>query len=190
MYGMGGSFWAVMCKKRLPVQRIPAAGETGELLDMIVTVGPFAFPTDFVVPEMEEHKSTTLILGRHFLATGRTLIDVQKGEVTLRVNEDEFKLNAVKAIQHPDTPKDCMKVDLIDSLVEEINMAESLESELENIFKDVPPDIEDSEELKEPLKFPQGEEKPHKLELKLVPPSLKYAFLGEGDTFQIGRAHV
>ncbi|XLU18238.1 hypothetical protein S245_054304 [Arachis hypogaea] len=134
---------------------------------------------------MEEHKSATLILGRPFLATGRTLIDVQQGEITLRVNEDKFKLNAVKAMQHPDTSKDFMKVDLIDSLVEEINMAESLESELEDIFKDVQPDLEDSEELKEPLKFPQEEEKPPKLELKPLPPSLKYVFLGEGDPFLV-----
>ena len=93
---------------------------------MIVKVGPFAFPTDFVVLEMEEHKSATLILGRPFLATGRTLIHVQKGEITLRVNEDEFKLNAVKAMQHPDTSKDCISADIIDSLVEEVNMTEGL----------------------------------------------------------------
>ncbi|KAL4315591.1 hypothetical protein AHAS_Ahas15G0200400 [Arachis hypogaea] len=158
---------------------------SGVIEDMIVRVGPFAFPTDFVVLEIEEHKSATLILGRPFLATGRTLIDVQKGEVTLRVNEDEFKLNVVKAMQHLDTPKDCMKVDLIDSLVEEINMATSLESELEDIFKDVQPDLGDSEELKEPLEIPQEEEKPPKPELKPLPPSLKYAFLGEGDTFPV-----
>ena len=103
---------------------------------------------------MEEHKSATLILGRPFLATGRTLIDVQKGEVTLRVNEEEFKLNVVKAMQHPDTPNDCMSVDIIDSLVREVNMAKSLESELEDIFKDVQPDLEESEEIKEPLKIP------------------------------------
>ncbi|KAL1317482.1 hypothetical protein AAHE18_15G136800 [Arachis hypogaea] len=158
---------------------------SGVIEDMIIRVGPFAFPTDFVVLEMEEHKSATLILGRPFLATGRTLIDVQKGEVTLRVNEDEFKLNAIKAMQHPDTLKDCMRVDLIDSLVEEVNMAESLESELENIFKDVQPDLEGSEELKEPLRLPQEEEKSPKPELKPLPPSLKYAFLGEGDTFPV-----
>ncbi|XP_072070197.1 uncharacterized protein [Arachis hypogaea] len=158
---------------------------SGVIEDMIDRVGPFAFPTDFVVLEMEENKSATLILGRPFLATGRTLIDVQKGEVTLRVNEDEFKLNAVNAMQHPDTPKDYMKVDLIDSLAEEINMAESLELELEDIFKDVQPDLEDSEELKEPLKFPREEEKPPKPELKPLPPSLKYAFLGESDTFLV-----
>ncbi|KAL1299995.1 hypothetical protein AAHE18_18G148100 [Arachis hypogaea] len=158
---------------------------SGVIEDMIVRVGPFAFPTNFVVLEMEEHKSVTLILGRPFPATGRSLIDVQQGEITLRVNDDEFKLNAVKAMQHPDTSTDCMKVDLIDSLVEEINMAESLESELEHIFKDVQPDLEDSEDMKEPLKFLLEEEKPPKPELKPLPPSLKYAFLGEGDTFPV-----
>ncbi|XLR22070.1 hypothetical protein S83_049970, partial [Arachis hypogaea] len=158
---------------------------SGIIEDMIVKVGPFAFPTDFVVLEMEEHKSATLILGRPFLATGRTLIDVQKGEVTLRVNEDEFKLNAVKAMQHPDTPIDCMGADIIDSLVEEINMAESLESELEDIFKDTQPDQEELEEVKEFSKIPQEEDKPPKPELKPLPPSLKYAFLGEGDTFPV-----
>ncbi|KAL1362807.1 hypothetical protein AAHE18_03G107000 [Arachis hypogaea] len=122
---------------------------SGVIEDMIVKVGPFAFLTDFVVLEMEEHKSATLILGRPFLATGRTLIDVQKGEVTLRVNEEEFKLNVVKAMQHPDTPNDCMSVDIIDSLIRE------------------------------------EEEKPPKPELKPLPPSLKYAFLGEGDTFPV-----
>ncbi|XLS67839.1 hypothetical protein HN51_018862, partial [Arachis hypogaea] len=88
---------------------------------------------------------------RPFLATGRTLIDVQKGEVTLRVNEDEFKLNVVKAMQHLDTSRDCMSIDIIDYLVEEINMTESLKSELEGIFKDVQPDLEETEKIEEPL---------------------------------------
>ncbi|XP_015955670.1 uncharacterized protein LOC107480062 [Arachis duranensis] len=51
--------------------------------DMIVRVRPFDFPIDFVVLKMDEHKSATLILGRPFLTTGQTLIDIQKGEVTL-----------------------------------------------------------------------------------------------------------
>ncbi|XP_057745489.1 uncharacterized protein LOC130963382 [Arachis stenosperma] len=62
---------------------------------------------DFMVLEMDEHKSATLILGRPFLVTGRTLIDVKKGKVTLRVSEDEFVLNVVKAMKHPDTPEEC-----------------------------------------------------------------------------------
>ena len=59
-----------------------------------------------------------------------------------------------------DTQNDCMGIDIIDSLVKEVNMTESFESELEDIFKDVQPDLEEPEEIKEPLKTPQEEEKP------------------------------
>ncbi|XP_057760473.1 uncharacterized protein LOC130980849 [Arachis stenosperma] len=78
---------------------------SGVIKDMIVRVGPFTFSTDFVVLDMEGHKSASVILGRPFLVTRRTLIDVEKGEVTLRVNEEKFVLNAVKPMQHPNTPE-------------------------------------------------------------------------------------
>ncbi|KAI3465800.1 hypothetical protein Pfo_022463 [Paulownia fortunei] len=57
--------------------------------DVLVKVDKFIFPADFVVLDMEEDQEIPLILGRPFLATGRALIDVQRGELTLRVNEDE-----------------------------------------------------------------------------------------------------
>ncbi|RTK78716.1 hypothetical protein DRJ71_17055, partial [Enterococcus faecalis] len=47
------------------------------------------------------------------------------------------------------------------------------------------PDLEEPERIIEPLKIPQEEEKPPKPELKPLPPSLKYAFLGEGETFPV-----
>ncbi|XP_057719589.1 uncharacterized protein LOC130934018 [Arachis stenosperma] len=103
---------------------------------MIVSVGPFAFPTDFMVLDMEGHKSASLIVGRPFLVIGRTLIDIEKGEVTLRVNEKKFVLNVVKAMQHPDINEECMSIDLIDSLVEEVNMAKSINEGLEDILDD------------------------------------------------------
>ncbi|XP_015949198.1 uncharacterized protein LOC107474121 [Arachis duranensis] len=87
---------------------------SGVVEDMIVKVRPFVFSIDFVVLEMEEHKNASIILGRSFLATRRTLIDVQKGEVTLRVDEDEFVLNAIKAMQYPDTLEECMRNDIND----------------------------------------------------------------------------
>ncbi|XP_057730728.1 uncharacterized protein LOC130946064 [Arachis stenosperma] len=158
---------------------------SGVIEDMIVRVGPFDFPTAFVMLKMDEHKSATLILGKPFLAPGQTLIDIQKGEVTLRVNEDEFMLNIVKAMQHPDTPEECMSIDIIDSLVEEVNMAEGLEEELNDIFYDAQPELEEPEEIREPLKTTKEENKPPKLELKPLPSSLKYAFLGDGDTYHV-----
>ncbi|XP_015965431.1 uncharacterized protein LOC107489175 [Arachis duranensis] len=110
---------------------------SGVVEDMIVRVGPFVFPNDFVVLDMEGHKSASLILGRPFLVTGRTLMDVEKGEVTLRVNEEKFVLTAVKAMHHPDIPEEFMSIDLIDSLVEEVNMAESLKEGLDDILDEI-----------------------------------------------------
>ena len=43
---------------------------------------------DFVVIKMEEDTQVPLLLGRPFLATGTALIDVQKGELTLRVGDE------------------------------------------------------------------------------------------------------
>ncbi|XP_057746230.1 uncharacterized protein LOC130965487 [Arachis stenosperma] len=109
--------------------------------DKVVRVGPFTFTTDFVVLDMEEHNNVSIILGRLFMATGKTVIDVQNGKVTLRVNEDEFVLNAIKAMQYFDTPEECMRIDIIDSLVKEVHAAERLEEELGDILGDDTPDI-------------------------------------------------
>ena len=38
--------------------------------------------------DMEGESQVPLLLGRQFLATGATLIDVKKGELTLRVGEE------------------------------------------------------------------------------------------------------
>ena len=55
----------------------------GIIEDVLVKVDKFIFPADFVVLDMEEDRDILIILGRPFLATGRALIDVQKGELTL-----------------------------------------------------------------------------------------------------------
>ncbi|XP_015970428.1 uncharacterized protein LOC107493911 [Arachis duranensis] len=127
--------------------------------DIIVKIGLFAFPINFVVLDIEGHKSASLILGRR-----RTLNDVEKEEVTLRVNEEKFVLNAVKAMQHPDIPKECLSIDFVDSLVEEVNMAEISKDRLDDILNDTQPNSE------EPLETSEEKEKPPKLELKPLPP--------------------
>ena len=60
----------------------------GVLEDVLVKVGKFIFPVDFVIMKMEEDTQVPLPLGRPFLATGAALIDVHKGEPTLRVGNE------------------------------------------------------------------------------------------------------
>ena len=65
---------------------------------MLVKVGKFIFHVDFVVIKMEEDTHVPLLLGRPFLATGAALIDVQKGELTLRVGDEAVRFNFHKIL--------------------------------------------------------------------------------------------
>nr|GEV62795.1 reverse transcriptase domain-containing protein [Tanacetum cinerariifolium] len=56
----------------------------GVAKDVFVKVGTFRFPTDFVVVDFDADPRVSLILGRSFLKTGKALIDVYEGELTLR----------------------------------------------------------------------------------------------------------
>nr|GFC93270.1 reverse transcriptase domain-containing protein [Tanacetum cinerariifolium] len=56
--------------------------------DVKVKVGVFHFPADFVVVDFEPDPRIPLILGRCFLKTSRALIDVHKGELTLRIRHE------------------------------------------------------------------------------------------------------
>ena len=65
------------------------AHSEGILEDVLIKVGKLVFPVDFVVINIEEDKQVSLLLGRPFLETRAALIDVKKGELTLRVGDEE-----------------------------------------------------------------------------------------------------
>ena len=67
----------------------------GILADVLVKVGKFIFPVDFVIIDMEEDKQVPLLLGR----PGATLIDVKKGELTLRVSTKEVHFNLNQSLK-------------------------------------------------------------------------------------------
>ncbi|XP_022041266.1 uncharacterized protein LOC110943843 [Helianthus annuus] len=53
--------------------------------NLLVKVGDFIFPVDFVILDMEEDTEVPLILGRPFLATAHAMVDMSDGKLTLRV---------------------------------------------------------------------------------------------------------
>ena len=88
------------------------AQQEGVLEDVLVKVGKFIFPVDFVIMKMEEDTQVPLLLGRPFLATGAALIDVQKGELTLRVGNEAVHFNLNRSLKHPDVDaKSCMAIE-------------------------------------------------------------------------------
>ena len=65
----------------LQMENKTLAHPKGILEDVLIKVGKFIFPVDFVVIDMKEDKQVPLMLGRPFLATGATLIDVKKRRI-------------------------------------------------------------------------------------------------------------
>lgn len=71
----------------------------GVLKYVLVRVNGLLFPTDFVILDMFEVSETLLLLGRPFLETGKALIDVELGELTLRFNKEKFVFNMFEAME-------------------------------------------------------------------------------------------
>ena len=79
--------------------------------DVLVKIDKFIFPEDFIVLDMEEDKEIPIILGRPFLATRRAMIDVQRGELKLRVQDDEVKFNVFEAVRHSTESDTCFMIE-------------------------------------------------------------------------------
>ena len=62
----------------LQIADITLAQPGGILEDVLIKVGKFIFPVNFMVIDIEEDKQVSLLLGRPFLAIGAALIDVKK----------------------------------------------------------------------------------------------------------------
>ena len=74
----------------------------GIIENVLVKVGKFVLPTDFVILDMEKDDSVPIILGRPFLATGKAQINVQEGELKLRDTGDEVTFHIFQPMKHPD----------------------------------------------------------------------------------------
>nr|GEZ27780.1 hypothetical protein [Tanacetum cinerariifolium]GEZ46288.1 hypothetical protein [Tanacetum cinerariifolium] len=64
--------------------------------NVLVRIGKFVFPVDFIILDMLEDIKVPLILGRPFLSMSRAKIDVYKRKITLRVGEEKIVFTSVK----------------------------------------------------------------------------------------------
>nr|GEY33517.1 hypothetical protein [Tanacetum cinerariifolium] len=89
--------------------------------DVYVKVGTFHFLADFVVVNFDADPRVPLILRRSFLKTGRSLIDVFKGELTLRVGKEAitFNLDQTSRYSANYSDKTAKRIDVIDMACEE-----------------------------------------------------------------------
>ena len=175
----------------------------GVIEDVLVKVDKFIFPADFIVLDMEKDKEIPIILGRPFLATGRAMIDVQRGELKLRVQEDEVKFNVFEAVRHPAESDTCFMAEIVEAIVSSQSgltdplKASLVENDSENMSEEAEEYVKwmDSfgpnrrkyfESLGEGAKTPvPSVEQPPKMEQKPLPSHLKYAYLGVASTLPV-----
>ncbi|GJV90932.1 hypothetical protein Tco_1538745 [Tanacetum coccineum] len=68
----------------------------GIVENVLVGIGKFTFPVDFIILDMSEDIEVPLILERPFLSTACAKIDVYKRNITLRVGEEKIIFKSVK----------------------------------------------------------------------------------------------
>ncbi|GKC16357.1 mitochondrial proton/calcium exchanger protein-like protein isoform X1 [Tanacetum coccineum] len=87
--------------------------------NVLVGIGKFVFPVDFIILDMPEDVIVPLILGRPFLSTTHAKIDVFKRKITLRVGEEKIIFKSVKPAN--------LRRDQVDDLMPTIEEGEVVE---------------------------------------------------------------
>nr|GEZ27863.1 reverse transcriptase domain-containing protein [Tanacetum cinerariifolium] len=89
--------------------------------DVYVKMGKFHFSANFVVVDFDADPRVPLILRRSFLKTRRALIDVFKGELTLRVGKEAITFNLDQTLRYSVNYNDMKanRTDVIDMACEE-----------------------------------------------------------------------
>jgi len=148
--------------------------------------------------------STTIILGRPFMMTTRTKIDVHARSLTMEIGDEKVQFNVLEAMKHPTKDHSLFCIDLLSDVVNNfafgfldvfsgfsfLNMSYTILDDKEN-FKIG--DIEDAVSLDHTYvasecnaevaeitlgnKMLPSVEQPPILELKPIPSHLKYAYL-------------
>ncbi|XP_022855926.1 uncharacterized protein LOC111377105 [Olea europaea var. sylvestris] len=180
----------------------------GIIEDILVKVDKFIFPVDFLILDMEEDRDVPLILGRPFLATDRALIDVQKGQLILRLGEEHVTFNVFKAIRYPAESDSCFQIDVIDNTVNDTfplhnppdpyeacivhsQSTQSDSNEIETCARNLEanPTYRRRPHFKElgtgPTKPLPSIQRPPELELKQLSSHLRYAYLGKSSTLPV-----
>ncbi|XP_058217351.1 uncharacterized protein LOC131328421 [Rhododendron vialii] len=179
----------------------------GVMEDVLVQMDNFVYPVDFVVldtcPMASSPTLTPVILGRPFLATSDSVINCRSGLVNMTFGNMKMAVNVFHVGSQMGDDDDVQAIKCIDSLVQNHALEVCLTAEeadfLESLEVDYLCSLLDEEEVcgAEPWiptfeKLPPIERKtlpssvePPKLDLKPLPDTLKYAYLGDNETFPV-----
>ncbi|KAL4592038.1 hypothetical protein LXL04_005017 [Taraxacum kok-saghyz] len=95
----------------------------GVLEDVLVQVNQLVFPADFYVIDLEEKtpsKSAMIIIGRPFMKTAHTIIDVDQGKLTMEFDGEVINFNIFEAMKYPSDVSSLYMVDIIEPFTHEL----------------------------------------------------------------------
>ncbi|KAK9987799.1 hypothetical protein SO802_028038 [Lithocarpus litseifolius] len=124
-------------------------------------------------------QTTPILLGRPFLKTSKTKIDVHSGTLTMEFAGKIVKFNIYDAMKYPDDDNPVYSIDMIDSLAQEVFELDGKDGMEVAISKHL------EKENKELALSTDLQETAHIPDLKPLPSHLKYVFLGDGGTLLV-----
>nr|XP_009589753.1 uncharacterized protein LOC104087065 [Nicotiana tomentosiformis] len=177
---------------------------------VLVQVGSFIFPADFIILDYELDQEVPFILGRPFLATGRATIDVCEGKMTMRVGDRVEVFNVYKALRLPAHYEELSMISMVESdttslvpymspidpleralIGDEEDSEDEMMREIEQVFNmscSYVHEFGKFEELDRPVTLTPPKpsiEETLKLELKPLPAHMRYAYLGNSETLPV-----
>ncbi|KAM1635051.1 hypothetical protein ACFXTN_011916 [Malus domestica] len=172
----------------------------GVLEDVLVQVNHLIFPADFYILEMDESDHTPslpILLGRPFMKTARTNIDVFNGTLTMEFDgEDHFDILKDDALElviaqgknmkNIETAtkethgmhEDSIVVPPCEDIIEMVAALESLPSQTGKFLDPILSSVLANKMLPSVVQLPT-------LELKPLPSHFRYVFLGEDETMPV-----
>ncbi|XP_057771191.1 uncharacterized protein LOC130991003 [Salvia miltiorrhiza] len=106
----------------------------GLLEHVLVSVNNFVYPADFYVVRIcgvQSKGSTGVLLGRPFLRTAKSIIDVSNGMICLDYHGEKYTFSMDDAIKTPNDAENAYSIDMIDPLVQEFLETEFMQDKLE-----------------------------------------------------------
>nr|XP_016508812.1 PREDICTED: uncharacterized protein LOC107826364 [Nicotiana tabacum] len=90
--------------------------------DVLVKVGKFHLPADFLVLNCAVDKEIPIILGRPFLDTGRALMDSKWNKINFGVNDEVVTFQVSKGMKLPHEYESISVIDVVDEVEDAVEM--------------------------------------------------------------------
>ncbi|XP_015960419.1 uncharacterized protein LOC107484332 [Arachis duranensis] len=159
---------------------------TGVVEDVLVNIKGLVFPIDFYVLEMPSSKTeraSSILLGRPFLRTSRFKLDAYSGTYSFEIDGRVVSFSLEEAMKHPPENHSLFWCDPIDNIVAKVHLAKLDEKYMIEEANEDPSKLNTTHHTNHPETQTSKNDK--KMELKPLPPHLKYSYLDEAQKLPV-----